>query len=118
MAEELLTAEVLEIGILQPAFAELLVREVEGVLEDGQAGHEACGQGWASGLVVVDGSEVGLEDGPADLMSEPDEGVFEVEDLIEPGAKEIGLSAVAPFFGSHGHPAWTLPRGWNHGRRR
>ncbi len=104
MAEELLAAEVLEIGVLQPSFAELFVREVEGVLEEGQAGHEAGGQGRLSGSVAVDGAEVRLEGGPCDLVGELHEGVLEVDDLIEPGAEEVGLSAVAPFLGSHGHP--------------
>jgi len=41
--EELLAAEELEIGVLEPAIAQRLVGEIVHVLEDGEAGHEPCG---------------------------------------------------------------------------
>ncbi len=111
VAEEFLGAEELEIGVLHPSRTERLVREVVHVLEDGQAGHEAGGQGRAAGILVVDGAELLLEEGPVGDVSEPDEGVLEVDDLIEPGAEEIGLSAVAPFLGSHVNPRLQADEG-------
>jgi hypothetical protein len=37
--------------------------------------------------------------------------VFEIDDLVEPGAEEIGLSAVASFLGSHVNPRLEADEG-------
>jgi uncharacterized protein (TIGR02231 family) len=64
------------------------------------------------------GAEVCLEARPADGGDKLHEGVFDVDSLVEPGAEEVGLSAVAAFFGSHAHPRLHADGVWNHARAR
>jgi hypothetical protein len=62
MLEELLATEELVIGVLQPALAQYLIGEVVGVLEDGQARHQARRQWWPAGLIIIDRAELLLEE--------------------------------------------------------
>ena len=55
--EELLAAEELVIGVLDPALAQHLVGEVIGVLEDGQPRHQSRRQRRAAGIIRVDLAE-------------------------------------------------------------
>ena len=64
------------------------------------------------------GAEVCLEARPADGSDKLHEGVFDVDSLVEPGAEEVGLSAVAAFFGSHAHPRLQADGVLNHARAR
>src|SRR5580693_9605019 len=49
VAEEFLAAEILIIRVLDPPIAHHLVTEIEGVLENGEAGHQPGRQRWPAG---------------------------------------------------------------------
>jgi hypothetical protein len=62
MLEELLAAEELVIGVLQPALAQHLIGEVVGVLEDSKPRHQSRRQRWPAGLVLIDRAELLLQE--------------------------------------------------------
>ena len=101
MRKELLAAEQLEIGVFQPAIAQRLVGEIVHMLEDGETGHEPCGQRRTTGNVGVDGAEALFQKTPVDRADEHDQRVTHVDDLIEPRTKQIPLPAVSPLLRTH-----------------
>src|SRR5687768_7138496 len=101
MLEELLAAEELHVGVLDPALAQDLIGEVVQVLEDGQACHEPGRQRRSAWIVIVDGPEPLLEKAPVDSGGELHQSMAEVDDLIEPGSKQIRLARLPPLLGSH-----------------
>src|SRR5438552_13054343 len=89
MAEELLAAQILEIRVLHPARAQLLVRQVEGVLENGKARHQSGRQRRHAGAVAVGLAEAVFKKPPVDRPRELHQREIHVDDLIEPSAKQI-----------------------------
>ena len=76
MAEELLAAEVLVIGVLHPARAQHLVRQRMHVLEDEETGDEPHRQRRLSVSRRVDLAEAPVEETPVDLPRQPYSAVF------------------------------------------
>jgi hypothetical protein len=99
--EELLAAEQLKIGVLDPAFAQGLVGEIVHVLQDREAGHQPRRQGRTPGNVGVNRAEALLQKAPVDRRGELRQGMAHVDDLIEPRAKQILLPAVPPLLRPH-----------------
>lgn len=103
VAEELFAAEILEIGVLHPAGAQLLVRQVEGMFEDRQPRHQPRWQRRHAGVVGIDRAEAPLQKWPVDRLRQPHQLVSHVDDLIQPGAEQVLLSRLAPL-------AWSRHR--------
>ena len=101
MLEELLAAEQLVIGVLDPARAQLLVGEIMHVLEDRQPRHQPRWQRRMADLVGIDRAEPLLEEAPIDRPTELRQRVVHVDDLVEPRLEEIILPAVPPLPGPH-----------------
>jgi hypothetical protein len=99
--EELLAAEELVIGVLHPALAQHLVGEIVGVLENGQARHQAGRQRRPARLVLVDRPELLLQERPVDRPRKPHQRMVHVDDRVQPGAQKIGLSAIASLLWLH-----------------
>jgi hypothetical protein len=99
--EELLAAEQLVIGILDPARAQILVGEIMHVLEDREPRHQPRWQRRMSDLVGIDRAEPLLEEAPVDRPTELRQRVVHVDDLVEPRLEEIILPAVPPLLGPH-----------------
>jgi hypothetical protein len=102
--KELLTAEELEIRVLDPALAEHLVGEVVQVLHNGEPRHQSRGQGRPAGPVLVDRPEAFLEEAPVDRTGELHERVARIDDLVEPGPEQVRLPGLASLLGSHDSP--------------
>jgi len=101
MAKELFTAEQLIIGVLDPAFAQRLVRQVVGVLEDRQPRHQARGQRRLTRPIAIGLAEGLFQKRPIDVAAQRRQRVLHVDDLIQPGAKKIVLSGRTPLSGEH-----------------
>ena len=86
--EELLAGEVLEIGIINPALAHALIRQVEDVLEDQQADHEAR-LGARPALVAEPIGQLLVEPVPVGFVRQAHQFVIHVDDLVEPGAEQV-----------------------------
>jgi hypothetical protein len=99
--EDLLAAEELVIGILDPARAQILVGEIMHVLEDRQPRHQPRWQRRMSDLVGIDRAETLLEEAPGNRPTELRQRVVHVDDLVEPRLEEIILPAVPPLLGPH-----------------
>ena len=99
--EELLAAEQLEIGVLDPPLAQRLVGEVVHVLEDRQPRHQPRRQRRMAGSLRIDRAEPRLEKSPIDRSGELGQRMAHVDDLVEPGAKEVVLTAVPALFRPH-----------------
>ncbi len=108
MLEELLTAEELEVRVLDPTLAQDLIGEVVQVLEDRQACHEAGRQRRSARIIVVDGSEALLKKAPVYGGSELHQGMGGIDDLVEPGTEQIRLTYLPPLLGPHENPRDTV----------
>ncbi len=93
--------EELVVGVLDPARAQILVREIMRVLEDRKPCHQPRRQRRMPGLVRIDRAEPFLEKAPVDRPTELRQRVIPVDDLVEPRPEEIVLSAVATLLGPH-----------------
>jgi hypothetical protein len=93
--EELLAAEKLIVGVLQPAVAQALVGEIVHVLEDRKPRHQPGRQRRLPGLVGIDRPEPLLQKAPVDRRSELRQLMPDVDDLIEP-RPEIDRSVRCP----------------------
>src|SRR5215212_813181 len=102
--EELLSAEELEVGVLDPALTQHLIGEVVHVLEDGEPSHRACGKGWAAGAVLVDRPEPLLKQVPVNGSREPHKRMLRIDNLVEPGPEEVDLACDLPLLGPHETP--------------
>ena len=94
MLHELLSAEELEVGVLNPLRQDRVVRELEGVLQiqkpDGETGlgRRSAGVGRkAFGVVAL----VRL---PVDQAREHDDRMLHVEDVLQPVHQQVGLSGL------------------------
>ena len=101
MLEELLAAEQLVIGILDPARAQILVGQIMHMLEDRKPRHQPRRQRRMPDLVAIDRAEPPLEEAPVDRPTQLGERVITVDDLVEPRLEEIVLPAVPPLLGPH-----------------
>lgn len=104
MLEKLLAAEILEIGVLDPAIAQALVRHVVHVLEDRQPGHQPRRQRRSPRLVFMDLAEAALEKTPVDLPRQPHQRMPHVDDLVEPRPEHVPLARLASFGRLHSRP--------------
>jgi len=112
--EELLAAEVLVIGILDPALAQHLIGQVIGVLEDGQPCHQSRRQRWMARLIGVDLAEATFQERPVHCPRQLRQRMIHVDDLIEPGAKQILLARLTPFPWPHLVPRRSRDTTENH----
>src|SRR5438477_2469538 len=101
MLEELLAAEELVIGVLDPALAQHLVGEVVGVLEDRKPRHQPRRQWRPAGLVLVDRSEFLLEEGPVDRPRQLHQRVAHIDDRVQPRAQKVALPRLSSFLWPH-----------------
>ena len=101
MLEELLAAEQLVVGILNPARAQILVGQTMHRLEDRKPRHQPRRQRRMSDLIGIDRAEPPLEEAPVDRPTQLGERVISVDDLVEPRLEEIVLPAVPPLLGPH-----------------
>jgi len=62
--EELLAAEVLVIGVLDPALAQHFIGEVISVREDGQPRHQSRRQRRVAGIIRIDLAEASFQEPP------------------------------------------------------
>src|SRR5471032_705954 len=104
MLEKLLAAEVLVIGVLDPALAQRLIRQVVGVLEDDQPGHQSGRQRRMAGIIRVDLPEATFQEAPIHRPRQRDQWMLQVDDLIEPGAKQILFTRLSSFPWPHVAP--------------
>jgi hypothetical protein len=111
--EELNAGEVLEIRVVDPALADLLVRQAVNVFEQQQPDHEpACDPGPT--LLAVERRDLVIDPIPVDLAAKLHQLVLQVDDLIQPGAKQIAFLCRLRLLRSHRSPP-LRPR--NHGWR-
>ena len=100
------TTKILPVGISQEAFHHGFVAFVEGVLEVMEADDQAYGQAGAALLGDEEGSEFLFEEAPVDLVGEDEQGVFGVEDLVQPGLEEVFLITSGWLFWLHESPVF------------
>jgi hypothetical protein len=93
--------EELEVRVLDPACAKLLVGQVVRVLEDRKPRHQPRRQRRLARLVRIDRAEPLLEKPPVDRCGEPRQRVTHVDDLVEPRLEEIALAAVLTLLRPH-----------------
>ena len=107
MLEELLPAEELEIGILDPAVTQRLIAQVVHVLEKRQACHQPRRQRRAAGAIRIDRSELHLQKPPIDRARKLHQCMRQINDPISAasGTDPAPRSLVAPAAAS-----LTLPR--------
>src|SRR5262245_9403520 len=86
--EELLSGEVLEVRVINPAFAHAIVGQAVNVLEQQQADHEARLDPRPA-LVAVERGDVAVDKVPVDLARELHQLVLHVDDLVQPRAEQI-----------------------------
>ena len=103
--KELLAAEQLIIGVLDPALAQNFVGEIVHMLEDRQPCHlkangsirpEPRRQGRMAGPVRIDRAEPLLQKAPVDRPRQLRQRMVEIDDLVEPRLEQIVLPAIAP----------------------
>jgi len=101
MLEELRPGEVLEIGVVDPALAHLVIGQREDVFEQKQPDHEAgrCG---GSALVAEQWRDLAVDPLPIDLASKLHQLVLEVDDLIEPRPEQIARTRRLMLLRPHG----------------
>jgi hypothetical protein len=87
MAEELLAAEQLIIGVLDPNLAQPLIRQIERVLENGEPRHQPGWQGRMAGAVLVDGAKRLFQKTPVNLARQLGQRVLYLDDLVQPRGK-------------------------------
>ena len=97
MLEKLLAAEVLLVGVLDPALTQHLVGEVGGVLEDRQPRHQSRRQWRAARIIRVDRPKLPFQELPIHRAPQRHQRMLHVDDLIEPGPEQILLSRLPPF---------------------
>ena len=99
--KELLAAEQLIIGVLDPALAQNLVGKVVHVLEDRKARHQTRRQGRMPRFVRVGRPEPLFQKAPVDRPRQLRQRMAHVDDLIQSGPEKVLLSAVPSLFRPH-----------------
>jgi len=88
------TAEVLVIGVLQPAQAQRLIRQVVHVLQDEQPCDQARRQRWLARTWRADAGKPAVEKPPIDLARQPHQRMAEVDDVLQRRPQQILLTIV------------------------
>ena len=101
VTEELLATEELEVRVLDPARAEVLVRQIVRVLEDRKPRHQPCRQRRLTRLVRIDCAEPLLQEPPVNCRGQFRQRVAHVDDLVETGLEKIALPAVPTLLRPH-----------------
>src|SRR5215470_6139366 len=112
MAEELLAAEVLVIGVLHPARAQHLVRQRMHVLEDEETGDQPGRQRRLAGARRADRGEAPFQKAPVDLLCQPDQRVTHIDDPLQGRPEQILLPLIARL--RHRFPRAISARSRNH----
>src|SRR5262250_3887883 len=112
MAEELLAAEVLVIGVLHPARAQHLVRQRMHVLEDEETGDQPGRQRRLAGARRADRGEAPFQKAPVDLLCQPDQRVTHIDDPLQGRPEQILLPLIARL--RHRFPRAISARSGNH----
>ena len=97
VAEAQLAAEVLVIGVLDPAGAQHLIREIVHVLQDEQAGDEPRRQARLPRTGLAHRTKAVIQKLPVDQRRQPHQRMAHVDDLIE-GRKQQVFLAIIPRF--------------------
>jgi hypothetical protein len=71
------------------ALQHLVVRQVVHVLQDRHARHQPCRQRRLAGIVRIHFAELAPNQPPVDLPAQPNQRMLHVDDLVEPGPKQI-----------------------------
>jgi len=111
--EKLKAGEVLEIRVIAPALTDAFVRQAVDVLEQQQPDDETALDPRPA-LVAVERCDLAIDPVPVDLAAKLHQLVFQVDDLIQPGAKQIAFLCRLRLLRSHRSPP-LQPR--NHDRR-
>src|SRR5215831_9414106 len=98
--EELLAGEVLEVWAVGPARTYLLVRQGEDMLEHQQANHEPR-LDRRTAVGAVERGDLAVDPGPVDLASKLHQLVLHIDDLVQPGSKQIIRLRRLALLGSH-----------------
>ena len=98
---ELLAAEELEVGVLNPLLQDRGVRELAGVLQKQKSGGETGPGRRPSGVGRKEAGMVALDRIPVDQVGEHDDRMVHVEEVLQPGPQHVGLSGFGNF-GLHG----------------
>ena len=106
MLETLLAAEVLVIGILQPARAQRPIRQVVHVLQYEQPGQQPRRQGRLPQTGLTHLAEAAAEEVPVDLLPQPRQRRAKIDDLIPRQPKEALLPSIAQLV----HPSSPMPK--------
>src|SRR6516165_5833265 len=88
--EKIFTREVLEIGVVDPALANVLVGQAVDVLEQQQPDHEPALDPRPA-LRAVERRDLAIDPVPVDLGAELHQLVLQVDDLVEPGTKQVAF---------------------------
>ena len=112
MAEAQLAAEVLVIGVLDPARAQRLVREVVRVLQDEESGHQPRRQTGLAWSCLTDRGKAPIEEAPVDLRRQPRQRMVQIDDLFQPAA--AGPFAGRPAVATSSFPTPKTLRPENH----
>ena len=83
MAEAQLAAEELVIGVLQPARAQHLVRQVVHVLQDQQPGHQPGRQARLARTRRADAGKAPIEKPPIDLARQSHQRMVRIDDFFQ-----------------------------------
>ena len=92
--EALFAAEVLVVGVLQPARAQDLVGKVVHVLQDEEPSHQPCRQGRLTRTRAAHRAEPAVEKLPVDLPRQPRQWMTQIDDLLQRRSQEILLPSV------------------------
>ncbi len=94
VAEAQLAAEVLVIGVLDPARAQRLVREVVRVLQDEESGHQPRRQTGLAWSCLTDRGKAPIEEAPVDLRRQPRQRMVQIDDLFQRRPQQVLLPVV------------------------
>src|SRR6516164_3126356 len=101
--EKLLTSEVLEIRVVDPAHANVPVGQAVDVLEQQQPEHEPALDPRPA-LRAVERRDLAIDPVPVDLGAELYQLVLQVDDLVEPGTKQVAFPRRLRLLWSHRSP--------------
>jgi hypothetical protein len=101
VTEEFLAAEELEVRVLDPARAEVLVGQIVRALEDRKTRHQPCRQRRLAWLVRIDRPEPLLKEPPVDRRRQLRQRMAQVDDLVAPRPEKIALPAVPTLLRPH-----------------
>jgi len=95
MLEALLAAEVLVVGVLQPARTQGLVREVVHMLKDQKPGNQPGGERRLPGTGATHRAEPPVDEIPVDLSRQACQRMPEIDDLLQGRPEQILVTPIA-----------------------